>query len=183
MIAIKRGTEISDNNKCLQPLFVAGNFLRNCLRVGVPCHATGSLACVYKFLLLMCFRLCKNKCIGWIQPYYIRSGFWFDIIFSFFCYKNCSTKCFFCAQYPCFLKRLRWSRGSVLAFGIRVREFKPDRSRRIFQGEKKSSALPSEGKLKRLSHVVDLRHVKDPWMSRGSRAFFRQNSSGHFSPT
>ena len=136
MIAIKRGTEISDNNKCLQPLFVAGNFLRNCLRVGVPCHATGSLACVYKFLLLMCFRLCKNKCIGWIQPYYIRSGFWFDIVFSFFCYKNCSTKCFFCAQYPCFLKRLRWSRGSVLAFGIRVREFKPDRSRRIFQGEK-----------------------------------------------
>ena len=29
-------------------------------------------------------------------------------------------------------KRLRWSRGSVLAFGTRVRGFKPGRSRRIF---------------------------------------------------
>ena len=32
--------------------------------------------------------------------------------------------------------RLRWSRGSVLAFGTQVRGFKPDRSRWIFQGEK-----------------------------------------------
>ena len=32
--------------------------------------------------------------------------------------------------------RLRWSRGSVLAFGIQVHWFKPGRSRRIFQGEK-----------------------------------------------
>jgi len=29
-----------------------------------------------------------------------------------------------------------WSRGSVLAFGTQVRGFKPDRSRRIFKGEK-----------------------------------------------
>jgi hypothetical protein len=29
--------------------------------------------------------------------------------------------------------RLRWSRGSVLAFGTQVRGFKPDRSRRIFK--------------------------------------------------
>jgi len=32
--------------------------------------------------------------------------------------------------------RLRWSRGSVLAFGAQVRGFKPGRSRRIFKGEK-----------------------------------------------
>ena len=32
-------------------------------------------------------------------------------------------------------KRLRWSRGSVLAFGTQVRGFKSGRSRRIFQGE------------------------------------------------
>ena len=32
-------------------------------------------------------------------------------------------------------KRLRWSRGSVLAFGTQIRGFKPGRSRRIFQGE------------------------------------------------
>ena len=43
--------------------------------------------------------------------------------------------------------RLRWSRGSVLALSTQVRGFKPGRSRRIFKGEKKSSArLPSEGK-------------------------------------
>ena len=58
---------------------------------------------------------------------------------------------------------LRWSRGSVLAFGTQVRGFKPGRSRRIFQGGKKSSArLPSEGKESGLSHVLNLRHVKDP---------------------
>ena len=41
---------------------------------------------------------------------------------------------------PChtnsYVQRLRWSRGSVLAFGTQVRGFKPGRSRRIFQGEK-----------------------------------------------
>ena len=34
------------------------------------------------------------------------------------------------------IKRLRWSRGSVLAFSTQVRGFKPGRSRRIFKGEK-----------------------------------------------
>ena len=44
-------------------------------------------------------------------------------------------------------ERLRWSRGTVLAFGTQVRVFKPGRNRRIFQGEKKSSTrLPSERK-------------------------------------
>ena len=33
------------------------------------------------------------------------------------------------------IKRLRWSRGSVLAFGTQVRVFKPERSRRIFNGQ------------------------------------------------
>ena len=33
-------------------------------------------------------------------------------------------------------QRLRWSRGSVLAFGTQVRGFKSDRSRWIFRGEK-----------------------------------------------
>ena len=43
------------------------------------------------------------------------------------------------------LKRLRWSRGNVLAFGTQVRGFKPGRSRRIFQGEKILST-PSFGR-------------------------------------
>ena len=53
-------------------------------------------------------------------------------------------------------KRLRWSRGSVLAFGTQVSGFKPGRSRRIFKGEKILSAPSFVGE------VVDLRHVKDP---------------------
>ena len=40
--------------------------------------------------------------------------------------------------------RLRWSRGSVLAFGTQVRGFKPGRSRRIFKG-KKILSTPSFG--------------------------------------
>ena len=43
------------------------------------------------------------------------------------------------------LKRLRWSRGSVLAFGTQVRGFKPGRSSQIFQGEEILST-PSFGR-------------------------------------
>ena len=46
------------------------------------------------------------------------------------------------------LKRLRWSRGSVLAFGTQVRGFKPGRSRRIFQGEKILSTPSFGGEVK-----------------------------------
>jgi hypothetical protein len=42
----------------------------------------------------------------------------------------------------------------MLASGTQVREFKPGRSRRIFQGEKI---------LSHLSHVEDLRHVKETY--------------------
>ena len=44
------------------------------------------------------------------------------------------------------VQRLRWSRGSVLAFSTQVRGFKPGRSRRIFRAKKSSARLPSEGK-------------------------------------
>jgi hypothetical protein len=36
------------------------------------------------------------------------------------------------------VKRLRWSRGSVLAFGTQVRGFASGRSRRIFRAKKNS---------------------------------------------
>ena len=42
------------------------------------------------------------------------------------------------------IKRLRWSRGSVLAFGTQVRGFTPGRSRRIFRA-KKILSTPSFG--------------------------------------
>ena len=41
-------------------------------------------------------------------------------------------------------QRLRWSRGSVLAFSTQVRGFKPGRSRRIFRA-KKILSTPSFG--------------------------------------
>ena len=44
--------------------------------------------------------------------------------------------------------RLRWSTGSVLAFGTQVRRFKPGRSRRIFKGEKILSTPSFGGKAK-----------------------------------
>jgi hypothetical protein len=43
-------------------------------------------------------------------------------------------------------ERLRWYRGSALAFGTEVRGFAPGRSRRIFRAKKSSARLPSEGK-------------------------------------
>jgi len=44
------------------------------------------------------------------------------------------------------MDRLRWSRGSVLAFSTQVCGFKPGLSRRIFWAKKSSIRLPSEGK-------------------------------------
>jgi hypothetical protein len=43
-----------------------------------------------------------------------------------------------------YAQRLRWPRGSVLAFGTQVRGFAPDRSRRIFRA-KKFLSTPSFG--------------------------------------
>jgi hypothetical protein len=60
-------------------------------------------------------------------------------------------------------KRLRWSRGSVLAFGTQVRGFKPDRSRLIFEDEKNPQHAFLGGQVKAvLSHIADVRHVKEP---------------------
>jgi hypothetical protein len=62
---------------------------------------------------------------------------------------------------------------SVLATGPKVRGFKPGRGRWILRVIKSVARLPSEG-----SHVVDLRHVKEPYEhDRCSSAKF----SGHVS--
>ena len=58
--------------------------------------------------------------------------------------------------------RVRWSRGSVLAFGTQVRGLEPGRNRPIFQGEKN----PQHAFLRKVSKAVcpmsHLRHVKEP---------------------
>ena len=45
-------------------------------------------------------------------------------------------------------KRLRWSRGSVLAFGTQVRGFTPGQSRRIFRAKKILSTTSFGGEVK-----------------------------------
>jgi hypothetical protein len=50
----------------------------------------------------------------------------------------------------------------MLASVSRVRGFKPGRSHGIFLFTKSSACLPPEGKLNNLSHVPNLRHVKEP---------------------
>jgi hypothetical protein len=51
-----------------------------------------------------------------------------------------------------YVKRLRWSRGSVLAFGTQVRGFAPCLSRPIFKGEKILSTPSFGGEVKPSSH-------------------------------
>jgi len=51
--------------------------------------------------------------------------------------------------YP-YVKRLRWSRGSVLAFGTQVREFASGRSRRVFRAKKILSTPSFGGEVKPL---------------------------------
>jgi len=53
--------------------------------------------------------------------------------------------------FPCqyrSIKRLRWSRGSVLAFGTQVRRFAPGRSLRIFRAKKILSTPTFGGEVK-----------------------------------
>jgi hypothetical protein len=51
---------------------------------------------------------------------------------------------------------------SMLTSGTQDRGFKPGQSRRMLRTKNSSACLPSEGKLGRLPHVADLRHVKEP---------------------
>ena len=84
-------------------------------------------------------------------------------------------------HYMC-AKRLRWSRGSVLAFGTQVRGFKPDRRRRIFKGEKIHSK-PSFGREVKPSvpcrtFTACKRSLNVTWKS----GIFRKNSSAQVVP-
>ena len=75
------------------------------------------------------------------------------------------------------LKQLRWSRGSMLAFGTHVRGFKPDQSRWIFQGEIILSAPSFRGEVKPSvpchRFTACKRSPNVTWKS----GIFRQNSS------
>ena len=81
------------------------------------------------------------------------------------------------------LKRLRWSRGSVLAFGTQVRGFKPGRSRRIFQGGKILSTPSFEREVKPFApcrrFTACKRSLNVTWKS----GIFRQNSSAISRPS
>ena len=79
-------------------------------------------------------------------------------------------------------RRLRWSRGSVLAFGTQVGGLKPDRSRWIFQGEKILSTPSFGGEVKPsvpyLRFTACERSLNVTWKS----GIFRQNLSAIFRP-
>ena len=81
------------------------------------------------------------------------------------------------------VKRLRWSRGSVLAFGTQVRGFKPGRSRWIFQGEKILSTRSFGREVKPFvpcrRFTACKRSLNVTWKS----DIFRQNSSAISHPS
>ena len=74
-------------------------------------------------------------------------------------------------------KRFRWSRDSVLAFGTKVRGFKPDRSRWIFQGEKILSTPSFRGEVKPSVSYRRFTARKRPLNVTWKSGIFRQNSS------
>ena len=81
------------------------------------------------------------------------------------------------------VKLLRWSRGSVLAFGTQVRGFKPGRSCRIFQGEKILST-PSFGReVKQFVLCRRFTAYKSSLNVTWKSAIFRQNSSAVSRPS
>jgi hypothetical protein len=77
-------------------------------------------------------------------------------------------------------KRLRWSRGSVLAFGTQVRGFKRGQSLRIFRAEKILSTPSFGGEVKPSVPCPALRHVKEP--KSGVEVATFGKILGHFSP-
>ena len=74
-------------------------------------------------------------------------------------------------------KRLRRSRGSVLAFGTQVRGFKPNQSHRIFQGEKILSKHSFGGEVKPSVPCRRLTACKRSLNVMWKSGIFRQNSS------
>ena len=67
-------------------------------------------------------------------------GVWHNLVDKYKCYRY--PKHMYLSMW------LRWSRGSVLAFGTQVRGFKPGQSRRIFKGEKILSTPSFGGEVK-----------------------------------
>ena len=67
------------------------------------------------------------------------------------------------------MKRLRWSSGSVLAFGTQVLGFKPCRSRRIFRAKKILSTPSFGGEVKPSVPCRRFAACKRSLNSRGSR--------------
>ena len=94
-------------------------------------------------------------------------------------YAYCVKWIFECIQVT---RRLRWSRGSVLAFGTQVRGFKPGRSRQIFKGGKILSTPSFGGEVKPSVPCCRFAACKRSLELRGSR-ILRRNLSEHFSPT
>jgi hypothetical protein len=93
----------------------------------------------------VCLLFCKlHVLFNYLISSHLTTVLVYSHIYFWYCY-NFSSSAIKLANLI-FNKRLRWSRGSVLAFGTQVRGFKPGRSRRILRAKKSSARLPSEGK-------------------------------------
>jgi len=113
------------------------------------------------------------------------------LILKILCSVDCASRynsckwpawCTILFSYMYILYRLRWSRGTVPAFGTQVRGFKPGRSRQIFKGEKILSTPSFRGEVKPSVPCRRFAACKRSLELRGSR-ILRQNLSEHFSPT
>ena len=82
------------------------------------------------------------------------------------------------------LQRLRWSRGSVLAFSTQVRGFKPGRSRRVFKGEKILSTPSFGGEVKPsvpCRRVAACKRSLMAWIETPCRQYYRTTFLAHSS--
>ena len=109
----------------------------------------------------------------------------FDIIvrkfYSYKCRFFCVLK--FCVLCNSWTYRLRWSRGSVLAFSTQVRGFKPGWSHWIFKGEKTLSMPSFRGEVKPSVPCRRFTACKRTLECIVEVGLSRQNYRSSFSPT
>jgi len=129
----------SCNNVTLAKAWVAWN-------IGIP-FCWGFVSNSYRTLPTGCVISWKKRCIRWISKFrnFRRCLFLLKGI-------SCQKKKYWISYstHSVHRKRLRWSRGSVLAFGTQVRGFAPGWSLRIFRAKKN----PQHAFLRRGSKAV-----------------------------
>ena len=123
----------------VRPLFPVFNFasISICLHTVPPfvfwsSYQSTSLGIIIKYLTYFSFTI---HSINMASPIRLT---WTQVLVKEWkgnCYHHHQNKTFQLKITVSTTNRLRWSRGSVLAFGTQVHRFKPGRSRLIFKGK------------------------------------------------